>query len=299
MRMASRHDNPVAVDKPAVMSRVTMVSEVRPAAVAGSFYPEDAQSLRAVVEEHLKEARRASAPVPSDAPWPKALIVPHAGYVYSGPVAARAYATLEPGVDVIERVVLIGPSHRVPFEGIALPSHAAFETPLGRVPIDETSRRQLLTLPFVDVIDDAHRWEHSIEVQLPFLQVVLETFSVLPLSIGHTTPSRVRAVLEALWGGDETVVVISSDLSHYHDYATAKRMDAATADAIESLDPARVRLDDACGRTGVQALLHAARQRSLVPQTLDLRNSGDTAGGRDEVVGYGAWAFTASKNGAP
>ena len=272
---------------------------VRPPAVAGSFYPANAQSLRAVVAEHLDEAHGSSAPSRSDAPWPKALIVPHAGYVYSGPVAARAYAALEPGADVVERIILIGPSHHVPFEGVALPSNTAFETPLGRVPIDETSRRQILALPFVHTFDDAHHFEHSLEVQLPFLQVVLETFSVLPLSIGRTTPSHVHAVIDALWGGDETVVVVSSDLSHYHDYETAKRMDAVTADAIESLDPARIRFEDACGRTGVQALLHAARERSLLPQTLDLRSSGDTAGGRDEVVGYGAWAFTASKNGSP
>ena len=275
------------------------MATVRPPAVAGSFYPADAQSLRAVVAEYLLEARESSAPKPFDAPWPKALIVPHAGYMYSGLVAARAYATLEPGADIVERIILIGPSHHVPFEGIALPSNAAFETPLGRVPVDETSRRQALTLPFVHTFDDAHNWEHSLEVQLPFLQIVLGTFSVLPLAVGRATPSQVRAVIDALWGGDETVLVISSDLSHYHDYETAKRMDRATANAIESLDPGRIGHEDACGRTGVQALLGAARERSFIPQTLDLRSSGDTAGGRDEVVGYGAWAFTASRNGSP
>lgn len=272
---------------------------VRAAVVAGSFYPEDAQSLRAVVLDHLSRARAASAPNASDAGWPKALIVPHAGYMYSGPVAARAYAALEPGADIVERIILVGPSHHVPFKGIAVPSNTAFETPLGRVPIDESSRRQVLALPFVHTFDDAHHWEHSLEVQLPFLQVVLETFSVLPFAVGRATPLQVRAVIDALWGGDETVVVISSDLSHYHDYETAKRMDAATAEAIEALDSVRIGREDACGRIGVQALLDSARERSLVARTLDLRSSGDTAGGRDEVVGYGAWAFTASKNGSP
>jgi AmmeMemoRadiSam system protein B len=251
------------------------------------------------VLEYLSEARESLAPALPSGTWPKALIVPHAGYMYSGPVAARAYATLEPGADVVERIVLIGPSHRVRFDGIAVSNSSAFETPLGRTPIDEPLRRQVLAFPFAHALEDAHRWEHSIEVQLPFLQVVLDSFSLLPLAVGRATPAEVRSALDACWGGDETVIIISSDLSHYHAYETAKRMDAATAEAIASLAPERIHDDDACGRIGIQALLEAARQRSLVPRTLDLRSSGDTAGGRDEVVGYGAWAFTASKNGSP
>lgn len=275
------------------------MATIRPPAVAGSFYPADAQSLRALVREHLEGARESLAPASPDEPWPKALIVPHAGYMYSGPVAAQAYLTLEPGAQIVERIVLLGPSHHVPFEGLSVPSSTAFETPLGRVPIDETSRRQALALPFVHTLDDAHHWEHSLEVQLPFLQVVLGTFAVLPMAIGRATPAEVRTALDALWGGDETVIVISSDLSHYHDYATAKRMDAATARAIESLAPGKIGHEDACGRIGVQGLLESAQRRALVPRTLDLRSSGDTAGGRDEVVGYGAWAFTAARNGSP
>ena len=219
--------------------------------------------------------------------------------MYSGSVAARAYVTLEPGREVISRIVLLGPSHHVPFRGLAVPSTPAFETPLGRVPIDEIARRRALALPFVHTLDEAHHWEHSLEVQLPFLQEVLERFSVLPLAVGRATPAQVSDVLGALWGGDETVIVISSDLSHYHGYETAKRMDAATAEAIERLEPSRIDYEDACGRIGVQGLLQVARARGLDAQTLDLRSSGDTAGDRDQVVGYGAWAFTVSRNGAP
>jgi len=249
-----------------------------------------------VVHEYLAEARAICLP---SGPRPKALIVPHAGYMYSGSVAANAFVLLEPSREVVERVVLVGPSHHVPFDGLAVPSNIAFETPLGLVPIDESARRQLLDLPFVRVLDDAHHWEHSLEVQLPFLQEVLGAFAILPIAVGRAAPDQVGEALEAAWGGDETVIVISSDLSHYHDYATAKRMDAATARAIESLKPATISHEDACGRIGVQALLEAARRHSLAPRTLDLRSSGDTAGDRNEVVGYGAWAFTVSKNGSP
>jgi len=272
------------------------MATVRPPAVAGSFYPARAHALRAVVREYLDEARQSRAAADAS---PKALIVPHAGYMYSGPVAAHAFVLLESSRDVVERVVLLGPSHHVPFDGLALPSHTAFETPMGPVPIDDDARRQLLDLPFVSVRDDPHHWEHSLEVQLPFLQEVLGTFAVLPIAIGRAGPEQVAEVLDALWGGNETVIVISSDLSHFHGYETARRMDAATAAAIESMEPHRIAHEDACGRIGVQGLLEAAPRHSLASRTLDLRNSGDTAGGSDEVVGYGAWAFTVSKNGSP
>ena len=249
-----------------------------------------------MVREHLGTAHEHFAPTD---PWPKALIVPHAGYMYSGSVAANAFVLLERARGVVQRILLLGPSHHVRFDGLAVPSNTDFETPMGRVPIDESARRLLLALPFANVLDDAHHWEHSLEVQLPFLQEVLGTFTVLPIAIGHAAPEEVAEALEDLWGGDETVIVISSDLSHYHDYDTAKRMDAATAGAIEALEPERIAREDACGRIGVQALLEVARRRSLVATTLDLRSSGDTAGGRGEVVGYGAWAFTVSKNGSP
>ncbi|MGB3051290.1 MAG: AmmeMemoRadiSam system protein B [Polyangiales bacterium] len=272
------------------------MATVRPAAVAGSFYPAIPRALRAVIREYLDAARETSA---GRDPWPKALIVPHAGYMYSGPVAARAFVQVEASRELVSRVVLIGPSHHIPFTGLAVPSSTAFETPLGAVAIDETSRRQILRFSFVDVLDDAHHWEHSLEVQLPFLQEVLGAFAVLPIAVGRASPAQVAEVLEDVWGGDETLIVVSSDLSHYFDYDTAKRMDTATASAIESLEPERIASDDACGRIGMQGLLKAARRHGLVARTLDLRSSGDTAGGRDEVVGYGAWEFTVSRKGSP
>ena len=246
--------------------------------------------MRTAVQEYLEAARKSFEP--HDA-WPKALIVPHAGYMYSGPVAASAYVQLEGTRGLIARVVLIGPSHHVAFDGLALPSSTTFETPLGSVPIDETARRQISKLPFVHVLDDAHHWEHSLEVQLPFLQEVLGRFSVLPIAIGRASSEQLAEALDALWGGDETLVVISSDLSHYHDYDTAKQMDLATARAIESLRPECIAREQACGQVGVKGLLDVARRRGLRPRRLDLRSSGDTAGNRDEVVGYGAWELTA------
>jgi AmmeMemoRadiSam system protein B len=272
------------------------VATVRPAAVAGSFYPAEPRALRSLIREYLDAARETSA---GPDPWPKALIVPHAGYMYSGRVAATAFVRVEAARELVSRVVLIGPSHHVPFAGLAVPSNTAFGTPLGSVVIDETARRQILRFPFVDVLDDAHHWEHSIEVQLPFLQEVLGAFAVLPIAVGRASPAQVDEVLEALWGGDETLIVVSSDLSHYFDYDTARGMDAATASAIESLEPERIGSEDACGRVGVQGLLKAARRHALLARTLDLRSSGDTTGGRAEVVGYGAWELTVARNGSP
>ena len=268
----------------------------RPPAVAGSFYPSEKHALRNVVQEYLGEAR---ASFSRSEVWPKALIVPHAGYMYSGAVAGRGFARIEPGAHVIGRVLLLGPSHHVTFDGVAVPSHEAFETPLGSVLIDAEARKRALALPFVRTLDEAHHWEHSLEVQLPFLQETLGQFALLPVAIGNASPDEVRTLLEELWGSDETLVVISSDLSHHHDYETAKRMDQATSRAIEQLEPGQIGRDDACGRTGIRALLEEARRRRLTPRTLDLRSSGDTAGTHDEVVGYGAWSFTASRSGAP
>jgi len=258
---------------------------VRPPAVAGAFYPESPLGLAKAVQTYLDAAK---APEGST---PKALIAPHAGYVYSGPVAAVAYARIAKAREGIERVVLLGPAHRVPVRGLAAPDACAFATPLGDVPIDETAIEAVVTLPFVDVHHKAHEFEHSLEVHLPFLQTVLDAFSLVPLVVGDATPGEVAEVLELLWGGPETLIVVSSDLSHYHDYTTARKMDSATARAIEKLRPNDIRYDDACGRAPIQGLLVAARRRGLHAQTLDVRNSGDTASSRDSVVGYGAWAF--------
>jgi AmmeMemoRadiSam system protein B len=237
--------------------------------------------------------RRYMAAVPAGAasePAPKALIAPHAGYVYSGPVAASAYARLAARRGAISRVVLLGPSHRVYLRGLAAPDVDAFATPLGEVPIDRAWLARALELPQVQVLYRAHELEHSLEVHLPFVQVALGAFSLVPLVTGDASPREVAEVLDALWGGDETLVVVSSDLSHYHGYEQARRQDAETAHAIEALRPDAIGEDDACGRVPIRGLLVAAEKRGLGVRRLDLRSSGDTAGPRDRVVGYGAFA---------
>jgi AmmeMemoRadiSam system protein B len=263
-----------------------MANTIRQPAVAGTFYPADPQQLREMVDTYLQDAVSRQS---GDEAVPKALIAPHAGYIYSGPVAASAYARLVPAHDKIKRVVLLGPSHRVPLRGIATSSATHFLTPLGSIPLDRASIDQLEKFPQVVRLDDAHTYEHSLEVHLPFLQEVLDSFSLVPLVVGETSPAQVSEVIAALWDGPETLIVISSDLSHYHDYETARRLDSATSHAIESLKPEAIQYEDACGRNPVNGLLELARQRGLHATTVDLRNSGDTAGPRDQVVGYGAY----------
>jgi hypothetical protein len=262
------------------------LGSIRSPAVAGSFYPESPRQLAEAVRAYL-----AAAETSADAAAPKALIAPHAGYVYSGPTAGVAYARIAPARDRIERVVLLGPAHRVPVAGLAAPDVGAFATPLGEIPLDGAALERLLELPQVSVLHAAHELEHSLEVHLPFLQTVLGSFSLVPLLVGDARPEEVAQALELVWNGPETLIVVSSDLSHYQNYATAQRMDALTARAIEALQPEDIRYDDACGRVPIQGLLVAARRKGLHAHTLDVRNSGDTAGPRDTVVGYGAWAF--------
>ncbi len=258
---------------------------VRTPAVAGLFYPADAAELQAQVEHFLECVE------PSTEPPPKAIIAPHAGYVYSGPVAASAYARLRAVHDIIERVVLLGPSHRLGFRGIAVSNMAAFATPLGPIPVDQEAIEQIRYLPEVGCLEQAHAREHSLEVHLPFLQAVLGAFKLVPVVVGDAHPFEVGAVLEALWGGPETLIVISSDLSHYHDYQTARWMDGETSRAIETLRFEDIDYEQACGRNPVNGLLWVARRKGLHCDTIDLRNSGDTAGPRDQVVGYGAYVF--------
>jgi AmmeMemoRadiSam system protein B len=265
----------------------TQSRRVRPAACAGRFYPAEAGTLRRLVRDFLKSARR------FEGPPPKAIIAPHAGYVYSGPIAGSAYATLGPERDVIRRIVLLGPSHYAPLRGLATCSAAGFATPLGVVPLDREAVAQVESLPHVSPSDDAHEPEHSLEVQLPFLQELLGEFTLVPLLVGDAAPEEVARVLAALWGGPETRIVVSSDLSHYQGYHAAMALDAATAGAIERLQADAVADDGACGCRPVRGLLCQARQLGLKAKTLDLRNSGDTAGPRDQVVGYGAFAFIA------
>ena len=264
---------------------------VREAAVAGQFYPGTAAELEATVRNFLEDAETGHGPVP------KAIIAPHAGYVYSGDVAAIAYARLAPAAAVITRVVLLGPCHRVAVRGLALSSAGAFRTPLGDIPVDQAATDEILKLPQVQIFDATHAQEHSLEVHLPFLQVVLDAFSVVPLVVGEASPGDVAGVLDALWGGPETVIVVSSDLSHYLDYDQARVMDAETAMAIESLDASAISRDGACGRFPVGGLLQIAKRRGMTVTTLDLRNSGDTAGSKDRVVGYGSWMFQEARSG--
>jgi MEMO1 family protein len=249
-------------------------------AVAGTFYPDSAKVLRDTVDAMLAAAR---APAEPQRP-PKALIVPHAGYVYSGPIAATAYATLIPFRDRYRKVVLLGPSHRVYFPGLALTEADVLDTPLGPVAIDGA-------LPDVPRLAAPHAREHSLEVQLPFLQRVLPGFTLVPLAVGDARGAEVARVIEAEWGGPETLIVVSSDLSHYHPYEVARRTDAVTARRILDLSPGPLHHDQACGATPVNGLLEVARRRGLRPELLDLRSSGDTAGSPDAVVGYGAFAF--------
>ena len=260
---------------------------IRPAAVAGMFYPADFAEANRQLSAFLAEAK----PPSPEARPPKALIAPHAGWVYSGPIAASAYALLTPLRGKIERVVLLGPSHRVAFRGIALSGADEWASPLGPVPLDRDGAEALKTLPGVGLLDQAHAQEHSLEVHVPFLQAVLGEFKLLPLVVGDASHDQVAAVLDAVWGGPETLIVVSTDLSHFLDYAGCQNQDHATVAAIEGFDPAAIQRDGACGRIPVGGLLTAARRRGMVIKTLDVRNSGDTAGDKNRVVGYGAWAL--------
>jgi AmmeMemoRadiSam system protein B len=262
------------------------MTAVRPAAVAGRFYPDTPAALAAEVRARLDGAR----PQAGRIDGPKALIVPHAGYVYSGAVAASAYARLGAHADAIRRVVLLGPTHRVPLRGLALPSVRAFATPLGTVALDEDAVARSFALPQVVRSDAAHAWEHSLEVQLPFLQTVLDSFRIVPFAVGEADPGAVAEVIEALWGGPETLIVVSSDLSHYQAYATAARIDRATANDVLALS-ATLEGERACGAVPINGLLTVARRRGLRAELLDLRNSGDTAGDKARVVGYASFCL--------
>lgn len=261
---------------------------VRPTAVAGTFYPAQPEVLRSALRRSFARAQRP----PPGMPTPRALIVPHAGYVYSGPVAASAYLRLRRAQPAIRRVVLLGPSHRVALEGVGVSGADAFATPLGEVPIDDDGRTAALKHRCVEVNDAAHEQEHCLEVQLPFLQTVLSDFTILPLVVGHASPDEVAEVIEACWTEPDTIVVVSTDLSHYHRYTDAVRLDARTAAAIVAGRPEAIGASDACGAGPLRGLLIAGTDRSVDIEQIDLRNSGDTSGDRHKVVGYGAFALT-------
>lgn len=261
-----------------------MNTELKPA-VAGLFYPASPATLQHQVQSLIAGAE------PRSLTDVKALVVPHAGYQYSGPIAASGYAQLADLAGRIRRVVLFGPAHRVYFRGLAYPDAERLLTPLGAVVVDLEALEQLAELTQVQKIERVFRGEHCLEVQLPFLQALLPDFRVVPLLVGDVAAQDVAAVMERLWGGPETLIVVSSDLSHYLDYETAKRTDLRTTQAIERLDVEALDHRGACGYTPLCGLLLEARRRGLTGRTLDLRNSGDTAGPRDQVVGYGAYAF--------
>jgi AmmeMemoRadiSam system protein B len=266
------------------------MKSIRPAAMAGTFYPGESSALAAEVATYLGAAPGSRAPVP------KAIIAPHAGYMYSGAIAGCVYARLAPLEGKVKRVVLAGPAHRVYVAGAAVPSVEGFASPLGAIALDAEALEAIRQLPFVEVSDAAHAREHSLEVHLPFLQSVLGAFSLVPIVVGDASADEMAMLFDAVWGGPETLIVVSSDLSHYLPYESARGRDRDTARAIVALE-ATLAPEEACGAAPINGLLRAARRHAMTAELVDLRNSGDTAGGRDRVVGYGAFAFTEPAHG--
>lgn len=256
----------------------------RQPAVAGTFYPENPQLLQQLINQLLDNAK-------TEALTPKVIIAPHAGFIYSGAIAASAYSRLLQANKTISHVILVGPSHRLGFKGLAISRAESYNTPLGEIAIDTMKVNKIASLPFVEYIEPAHIHEHCLEVQLPFLQMTLDSFSIVPIVVGDAIPLQVSSVLKMLWGGPETLIVISSDLSHYHDYEAAQKLDRETSDKIESLQYKALDYESACGRIPIGGLLALAKEKSLKVKTIDLRNSGDTAGDKNRVVGYGSYVI--------
>jgi len=263
------------------------MNAVRLAAVAGTFYPREPRALAAEVDDLLGGVEHLAPRLG----FPKALIVPHAGYVYSGPVAARAYDELGSARGIVKRVVLLGPVHRVAVRGLAAPGAVAFATPLGAVAIDRAALAAVQDLPQIVASDPAHALEHSLEVQLPFLQKMLGDFTLVPLAVGMASVQEVAEVLERLWGGPETLIVISTDLSHYHSYEEARRIDRSTITRIAGF-ATDIGHEEACGATPLNGFLFLSKKKNLSLRLLGACNSGDTAGGKAQVVGYSAFALT-------
>lgn len=262
------------------------MASVRNAAVAGMFYPGDARALSAELDELLGGVEHSGPRLG----FPKVLIVPHAGYIYSGPVAARAYDELGAARGIVRRVVMLGPVHRVPVRGLAIPTDEAFDTPLGRVTIDRAALEQARRFPQVVASDRAHLQEHALEVQLPFLQRQLGDFALAPFAVGMASVEEVAQVIDALWGGPETLIVISTDMSHYHAYGEARAIDGNTLKRIGEF-ATDLDHEEACGATPLNGLLAVARKRNLEIKLLAACNSGDTAGGKGQVVGYSSFAL--------
>ncbi len=264
------------------------MSRIRKAAVAGTFYPNDKKQLDQMVDVLLKNA------ISLDSN-PKAIIAPHAGYIYSGKVAASAYEPLRSLKNKIKKIVLLGPSHHVSFDGLAIPQSDFFETPIGKVTIDQEAIRLIQKLPQISVSDVAHVREHSLEVHLPFLQKIFgDKFLLTPIVVGHSNPDEVGQVIEKLWGNDDTLIVISTDLSHYHTYEEAYQMDRETCSQVESLDLEQLHSQKMCGSLPVSGLLNVARKKKLQVKMVDFCNSGDikvnnAKANKDRVVGYASF----------
>jgi AmmeMemoRadiSam system protein B len=256
----------------------------RQPAVAGTFYPASSQQLQQSVIQLLADAK-------TQEPAPKAIIAPHAGLVYSGAIAASAYSRLIQNRKTITQVILIGPSHHIVFSGLAISQSNSYSTPLGEIAVDTTAVSKIARLDFVEYIEQAHLYEHCLEVQLPFLQTALDSFTIVPIVAGNATPEQVSTVLKMLWNGPETLIVISSDLSHYHDYKTAQKKDQETSKHIVNLQYEALDYESACGRIPISGLLALAREKIFCVKPIDLRNSGDTAGDKNRVVGYGAYVI--------
>lgn len=265
------------------------MNERRPA-VAGRFYPDDPSTLAATVDGLLASARDEQRSTGATRHAPKAIVAPHAGYMYSGPVAAHAYVPVEALRDRVRRVVLLGPAHYIPTR-IALSGADGFVTPLGVVPLDASAREVLAGMDQVLLDDAAHAPEHSLEVQLPFLQRVLDDFTLVPVVVGQASDDAIAAVIDALWGGPETLVVVSTDLSHYLDHDTATAIDRETAAAIVRRDAAAIGATAACGARPLRGLLLTATRSGLDVELVALRDSSDAGGPPDRVVGYGAFAL--------
>ncbi len=257
----------------------------RQPAIAGTFYPASPEALHRLLDRCWAARQMV------DLPPPKAMIAPHAGMVYSGPIAATAYSTLEPVAERIRRVVLLGPSHHFGFEGFAIPAARRWATPLGDVPLDGAAMAMLATRSDVQVSDPAHAREHCLEIHLPFLQRVLGSFELVPIAVGQVEPQAGGELLRDLWGGPETLIVVSSDLSHFFDQQTAQQVDRSTTLAIEAMGAHAVLQADACGRHPIACLLAEASRRGMTMKTVDVRTSADTAGDPDRVVGYGSYLF--------
>jgi len=263
----------------------------RPAAVVGMFYPEDPHTLSRDIDQLLRQFPTENTGIP------KALIVPHAGTIYSGLTAAAAYTQLRPS-SAFNEIVLLGPTHRIPLIGLGVPSVDAFQTPLGDIPLETTIIKDLVDqFDCINVSDSSHSEEHALEVQLPFLQRTLDSFSLIPITVGEVSEEDLGEVIDTLWGDPNRLILISSDLSHFQPYAEAQKLDLQTAHLIESFRGSELSYDSACGRAGIRGLLHVANDRGMNIERLDLRNSGDTAGPRDRVVGYGSWGFYEQKGG--